>query len=122
MQYFIEKHRLPLKTTAKIHAKGGVRNSAMKADKYFSELTPEQVTKLYELYKVDFEMFGYEHERYLELSQLDLNKKVKNSFDRALNQVKNEGKLNQVLMKNKHDRRNKNAKKKKQKSNVNSKV
>ena len=122
MQYFIEKHRLPLQTTAKIHAKGGVRNSAMKADKYFSELTPEQVTKLYELYKVDFEMFGYEHESYLELSQLDLNKKVKNSFDRALNQVKDEGKLNQVLMKNNHDRRNKNAKKKKQKSNVNSKV
>ena len=122
MQYFIEKHRLPLQTTAKIHAKGGVRNSAMKADKYFSELTPEQVTKLYELYKVDFEMFGYEYESYLELSQLDLNKKVKNSFDKALDQVKSEGKLNQVLMKKKHDRRNKNAKQRKQKSNVNKKV
>ena len=97
MDFFIHQKRLPLKTSAKIHAKGGVRNSRTKSDKYFSELTPDQVSQLYEIYKYDFEMYGYEHESYLELAKLDLLKKrVKNSFDLALDQVKKEGKYSQI--------------------------
>ena len=51
MQHFIKEHKLPIKTSARVHAKGGVRNSLMKADKYFSELTQEQIMKLYEIYE-----------------------------------------------------------------------
>ena len=107
MDFFIHQKRLPLKTSAKIHTKGGVRNSRTKSDKYFSELTPEQVTQLYEIYKYDFKMYGYEHESYLELSKLDMQKKrVKNSFDLALDQVKKEGKYSQI-----QDRKKKKSKK-----------
>ena len=31
-----------------------------KRDKYMSQLSQEMVSDLYELYKIDFEMFGYE--------------------------------------------------------------
>ena len=97
MDFFINQKKLPLKTSAKIHTKGGVRNSRTKADKYFSELTPDQVTQLYEIYKYDFKMYGYEHESYLELSNLDMQKKrIRNSFDLALDQVKKEGKYSQI--------------------------
>ena len=117
MDFFIHQKRLPLKTSAKIHTKGGVRNSRTKSDKYFSELTPEQVTQLYEIYKYDFKMYGYEHESYLELSKLDMQKKrVKNSFDLALDQVKKEGKYSQIQdrkkKKSQKDRNNLKSKKK----------
>ena len=121
MQFFIQQHKLPIKSSAKVHAKGGVRNSMAKADKYFSELSPEQVScdkdlsssclysavqvnKLYEIYKYDFQMFGYEHESFVELAKLELHKKKappKDSFDLALEQVKKEGKYAQVKLKNK---------------------
>ena len=102
MEYFIKQQKLPIKNTAKVHAKGGVRNSVMKADKYFSELTPDQVMKLYEIYKFDFQIFGYEHESYLELSKLEKNtNQKKNSFDLALEQVKKEGKYDEIKLKKK---------------------
>ena len=44
MQFFFQQQKLPIKSSAKVHAKGGVRNSMAKADKYFSELSPEQVS------------------------------------------------------------------------------
>ena len=60
-------------------------------------------------------MYGYEHESYLELSKLDMQKKrVKNSFDLALDQVKKEGKYSQI-----QDRKKK--KSKKERNNVKSK-
>ena len=102
MDYFIHQKKLPLKTSAKIHTKGGVRNSRNKADKYFSELTPEQVTNLYEIYKYDFKMYGYEYESYLELTKLNMQtKRIRNSFDLALDQVKKEGKYAQIQNKKK---------------------
>ena len=102
MEYFIKEQKLPIENTAKVHAKGGVRNSVMKADKYFSELTPDQVMKLYEIYKFDFQIFGYEHESYLELSKLEKNtNQKKNSFDLALEQVKKEGKYDEIKLKKK---------------------
>ena len=63
-----------------------------------------QVNKLYEIYKYDFQMFGYEHESFVELAKLELHKKKappKDSFDLALEQVKKEGKYAQVKLKNK---------------------
>ena len=111
MDFFIHQKKLPLKSSAKIHTKGGVRNSRTKADKYFSELTPDQVTQLYQIYKYDFKMYGYEYESYLELSKLDKEKKhIKNSFDLALDQVKKEGKYSQIK-----DKKNRRVKSKKDK-------
>ena len=111
MDFFIHQKKLPLKSSAKIHTKGGVRNSRTKADKYFSELTPDQVTQLYQIYKYDFKMYGYEYESYLELSKLDKEKKhIKNSFDLALDQVKKEGKYSQIK-----DKKNRRVKSKTQK-------
>ena len=111
VDFFIHQKKLPLKSSAKIHTKGGVRNSRTKADKYFSELTPDQVTQLYQIYKYDFKMYGYEYESYLELSKLDKEKKhIKNSFDLALDQVKKEGKYSQIK-----DKKNRRVKSKTQK-------
>ena len=38
------------------------------ARKYFSELDIDTVTRLYNLYKVDFEMFGYSPDNYIKLA------------------------------------------------------
>ena len=65
-----------------------------------------QVNKLYEIYKYDFQMFGYEHESFVELAKLELHKKrapPKDSFDLALEQVKKEGKYAQVKLKHKKE-------------------
>ena len=89
MQKFIEEQKLPVKKTAKIHAKGGARNSAVKADRYFSSLTVDQVKKLYEIYKYDFQMFDYEYDDYLKFAELNSEKK-KNEFDLAFEKVRQE--------------------------------
>ena len=65
IQQFIEEQRLPIKSSAKIHTKGGVRNSAEKVEEYFSALTAHQVKGLGDIYKYDFQMFGYDYQRYL---------------------------------------------------------
>ena len=39
------------------------------ARKYFSELDVETVKRLYMLYKVDFEMFGYSPDDYFKLAK-----------------------------------------------------
>ena len=75
IQHFIEEQKLPIRKTAMIHTKGGMRNSAVKADRYFSSLTVDQVKKLYEIYKYDFLMFDYEHDDYLQLARLNSKKK-----------------------------------------------
>ena len=89
MQNFIEEQKLPIKKTAKIHTKGGARNSAVKADRYFSSLTVDQVKKLSEIYKYDFQMFDYEYDDYLQLAELN-SKKKKNEFDLAFEKVRQE--------------------------------
>ena len=37
----------------------GERSRIEKRDKYMSQLSPEMVQDLHEIYKIDFEMFGY---------------------------------------------------------------
>ena len=91
MKSFIDHQHLPIKKTAKIHTKGGKRNSVAKADRYFSSLSEDQVGQLYQIYKYDFQMFGYEYESYLQLASLNTNKK-KNEFDLALEKVREEEK------------------------------
>ena len=39
------------------------------ARKYFSELDLDTVASLYNLYKVDFEMFGYSPDSYIKLAR-----------------------------------------------------
>ena len=113
MQNFIEEQNLPITRTAKIHTKGGVRNSVVKADRYFSSLTVDQVEKLYEIYKYDFQMYGYEYESYIEMAQLNANKK-KNDFDLALEKVQQEERNHSVPkgnnIKNKNQKKNKRQK------------
>ena len=65
MKSFIDHQHLPIKKTAKIHTKGGKRNSVAKADRYFSSLSEDQVSQLYQIYKYDFQMFGYDYQDYL---------------------------------------------------------
>ena len=65
IQQFIEEQRLPITSSAKVHTKGGVRNSAGKVEEYFSTLTGEQVKRLGDIYKYDFQMFGYDYQDYL---------------------------------------------------------
>ena len=91
MKSFIDHQHLPIKKTAKIHTKGGKRNSVAKADRYFSSLSEAQVSELYQIYKYDFQMFGYEYESYLQLATLKTNKK-KNEFYLALEKVQEEEK------------------------------
>ena len=105
MKSFIDHQHLPIKKTAKIHTKGGKRNSVAKADRYFSSLTEAQVRELYQIYKYDFQMFGYEYESYLQLATLKTNKK-KNEFDLALEKVQEEEKY-QTKKNTKQNRRKK---------------
>ena len=111
MKSFIEQQHLPIKQTAKIHTKGGKRNSVAKADRYFSSLSEEQVTSLYQIYKYDFQMFGYEYESYLQLASLNANKK-KNEFDLALEKVREEEKY-ETKKKNKKEVKQKKTKSRK---------
>ena len=112
MKSFIEQQRLPIKKTAKIHTKGGKRNSVAKADRYFSSLSEDQVRKLYQIYKYDFQMFGYEYESYLQMAAFNSNKK-KNEFDLALEKVRED---------EKYETKKKNKKQVKQKKTNNRKV
>ena len=68
IQLFIKEHSLPINSSARIHTKGGERNSAKKVENYFSALTSEQVRKLADIYKYDLQMFGYDYQHYLKLS------------------------------------------------------
>ena len=38
------------------------------AKKYFSQLTKQQVSKLYEMYKIDHEMFEYDPQIYIDMA------------------------------------------------------
>ena len=51
-----------------INKSGGGSTNEL-ARKYFSELDINTTKQLYELYKVDFEMFDYSPEEYFELSR-----------------------------------------------------
>ena len=43
----------------------GAMDKKNKIRKYFSALSDNQITKLYKLYKLDFEIFGYDENEYL---------------------------------------------------------
>ena len=67
MQEFIEDMKLPLSSVARVHAVGGLRNSAVKTDLYFSQLTSDQVRALYQIYKYDFILYNYDIDHYLDI-------------------------------------------------------
>ena len=48
-------------------SRGG--NSSDVAMEYFNEVTKEDVEKLYELYKIDFQLFGYSPHLYVEAAK-----------------------------------------------------
>ena len=43
--------------------------SKVLAKKYFGQLTKQQVFRLYEMYKIDFDMFGYDPQLYIDMAQ-----------------------------------------------------
>ena len=91
ISHFIEEKQLPIKSTSAVHTIGGKRNSAHKTDKYFSELSKNQVSKLYELYRFDFQLFGYDHQKYIYLAkdstEPTIKIKEKNEFDLAFKEL-----------------------------------
>ena len=50
------------------HASSGGSTKEL-TEKYFTEININTARKLYRLYKVDFEMFGYSPEEYLKLTK-----------------------------------------------------
>ena len=58
----------PFFFSSEINKSGGGSTNEL-ARKYFSELDIDTTKQLYELYKVDFEMFDYSPEEYFEISR-----------------------------------------------------
>ncbi len=50
---------------------GGHSSDETLAAEYFSQLTKGQVRRLYELYKVDHDLFGYDHQPFLDVATAD---------------------------------------------------
>ena len=46
--------------------------------KYFAQLTRKQILDLYKVYRMDFLMFGYHADSFLELLSQDFNENLKN--------------------------------------------
>ena len=63
------EHILPVENAKKVKLNTTSRKSKTNKKKesltYFSKLTKEQIKELYQIYKIDFEMFGYEASDYL---------------------------------------------------------
>lgn len=51
------------------HLTQGQRSAGDTARKYFKQLNKWQVQQLFEKYRLDFELFGYDHEEYISYAQ-----------------------------------------------------
>jgi len=60
-------------TTLEKHVSSGGSTKSL-SEKYFSQLDLETVVKLYQVYKVDFQMFGYSPDKYYEFARSHRNK------------------------------------------------
>ncbi|XP_023341912.1 uncharacterized protein LOC111711722 [Eurytemora carolleeae] len=76
IKQYITTRKLNMSPNMAVHAIGGKRNSLNKASKYFEKLTKNQILSLAEIYKYDFELFGYEYEDYLVLGKEEDPKKM----------------------------------------------
>ena len=62
--------------------KGATKDSSLD---YFKQIDAKSILKLYEIYKIDFEMFGYSVSEYLwKLNQINLAVIVMNSWNKSL--------------------------------------
>lgn len=70
-QYLIHKAGLThlIKPERKNIGKG--KNTSELLKKYYSTLTPRQIKEIYDIFKFDFELFGYHPETYFEMAQAD---------------------------------------------------
>ena len=50
------------------HAEERYLESDVLAEKYFGQLTKQQVLRLYEMYKIDHDMFGYHPQIYIDMA------------------------------------------------------
>ena len=46
-------------TLSQIHSRGGTQSSSKRALDYFSQVTKDQTNELYNIYKLDFLLFSY---------------------------------------------------------------
>lgn len=63
-------HRIKIKLYLFFKISGSTINETVSslAKIYFSQLSTEEISKLYEKYKVDFELFEYDHSPYYKYS------------------------------------------------------
>jgi len=64
---YIEQMGLPLNQSTAEHAVGGKRKSVEKVNMYFKKLTEFQIDSLVNIYKYDFQLFGYDFKRFYDL-------------------------------------------------------
>ena len=52
----------------KLHSSSGGKTEDL-AKKYFRQMSKKEIEKLYKMYKIDFEMFGYSPDNFLALGK-----------------------------------------------------
>lgn len=66
VKYIIRKKNLDLPLSNSNHSKNSARYDTAKITaKYFSQLSKQQIKDLYKMYRMDFELFGYDIKDYL---------------------------------------------------------
>uniref|UniRef100_A0A336LZ33 Carbohydrate sulfotransferase n=1 Tax=Culicoides sonorensis TaxID=179676 RepID=A0A336LZ33_CULSO len=70
-QYLIHKASLSHLISPQWKNSGKGKNTADLLKKYYSTLTQRQIREIYEIFKYDFELFGYDPQPYFEMAQAD---------------------------------------------------
>ena len=60
-------------TSSEVHTKGGAQSSGQRALGYFSQLTRNMVEDLYNIYQLDFMLFSYKPDVFLNVAKKDNN-------------------------------------------------
>ena len=58
-------------TSSLAHTKGGAQSSDKRALDYFSQLTKDQVEELYNIYRLDFVLFSYKPDIFMNVAKYD---------------------------------------------------
>ena len=71
-------------TSTEAHTEGGVLGSIGRSHDYFYRLTKNQVVDLYNLYKLDFLLFSYLPDEFLNFARGELSSKEKNELPKVI--------------------------------------
>ena len=81
-------------TTSKVHTKGGAQSSSQRALGYFSQLSRDMVEDLFNIYRLDFMLFSYKPDVFIDVAKKDSNHL--NLFERTkLSQMSSRNNINQ---------------------------